>query len=371
MNKKHRRIVVKIGTSTLTGGGTHMLLPQVVDLIRQIAELADSGEKLCIVSSGAIAAGREALEFPELPKAIPVKQMLAAVGQPRLMNIYEQLFEIFGRKVAQILLTREDVCERQRYINARNTINSLLDHGIIPVINENDSIATEEIRIGDNDNLSAMVSNLIEADLLILLTDQEGLFTADPNHSDKAELINQITESDIPAEIWEAAGGSQNDLGTGGMVTKLQAADTARRTGTHVVIAKGNLPNVLLRIAEGEKLGTHINAVVDSMESRKRFMLAGAVQDAAIIIDAGAERAIKMGGSLLPVGITDIYGDFERGDIVHVCGKKNKEYAIGLVNYSSKDANKIKGKQSSEIESVLGFAFGEEVIHHNNMAVLR
>jgi glutamate 5-kinase len=366
-----RRIVVKIGTSTLTGGGSHLLLPQVVDLARQISELTADGEKVSVVSSGAIAVGREALGFPDLAKSIPVKQMLAAVGQPRIMNVYEQLFEIFGCKVAQILLTREDVRDRRRYINARNTLNSLLDHKVIPIINENDSVATEEIQIGDNDNLSALVANLIEADLLILLTDQEGLFTADPVRSEEAELIHRIDDEDIPEEIWKAAGGTQNGLGTGGMLTKLQAADTARRLGTHVVIAKGNLPNVLIRIAAGEELGTQIYSPVDTLESRKRFLLAGAVKYAAIIIDVGAKRALQAGGSLLPVGISDVEGDFNRGDIVPVRGTDGKDHAIGLVNYSSDDVRRIKGKQSGKIEALLGFAFGDEVIHHNNMTVLR
>jgi len=366
-----RRIVVKIGTSTLTGGGTHLLLSRVVDLVRQLAQLNANGEKVCLVTSGAIAAGREALEFPNLPKSIPVKQMLAAIGQPRLMNIYEQLFDIFSCKVAQILLTREDVCDRGRYINARNTINSLLNHGVIPVINENDSVATEEIRIGDNDNLSALVANLIEADLLLLLTDQAGIYTKDPKFTQEAQLIEIIDSPEIPESIWKAAGGSENGLGTGGMVTKLQAADTARRAGTHVIIAQGNLPDVILRLADGEKIGTHITSTVETMESRKRYLLAGATPSAVIIIDAGAKRALQAGGSLLPVGILSVEGDFDRGDIVTVKDVERKVYAIGLSNYSSKAVDKIKGNHSDAIEKVLGFAFGDEVIHHNNMIVLQ
>jgi len=366
-----RRIVVKIGTSTLTGGGAHLLQPLVVDLARQISTLAAAGEKVSVVSSGAIAVGREALGFPDLAKSIPIKQMFAAVGQPRLMNMYERFFEIFGCKVAQILLTREDVRDRRRYINARNTLNSLLDHKVVPIINENDSVATEEIRIGDNDNLSALVANLIEADLLILLTDQEGLFTADPDRSENAELIQRIDGQDIPEEIWKAAGGTQKRLGTGGMLTKLEAAVTARRSGTHVVIAKGNIPNVLLRIAGGEELGTQIYSPFDTIESRKRFLLAGADRHAAIIVDAGAESALRNGGSLLPVGITEVTGDFDQGDIITVKGSDGKDYAIGLVNYSSEEVRKIMGKHSGDIESLLGFAFGDEVIHHNNMTVLR
>jgi glutamate 5-kinase len=342
-----RRIVVKIGTSTLTGGGSHLLLPQVLELARQISKLTANGERVCIVSSGAIAVGREALGFPDLAKSIPIKQM------------------------SQMLLTREDVRDRRRYINARNTLNSLLDHKVIPIINENDSVATEEIRIGDNDNLSALVANLIEADLLVLLTDQEGLFTDDPARSKGAELIHRIDNEEIPEEIWKAAGGTQNGLGTGGMLTKLQAADTARRSGTHVVIAKGNLQNVLIRIAAGEELGTQIYSPVDTLESRKRFLLAGVDKHAAIIIDAGAKRALRTGGSLLPVGISSVKGDFNRGDIVAVRGSDGKNCAIGLVNYSFEEVSRIMGRQSGEIEALLGFAFGDEVIHHNNMTVLQ
>jgi glutamate 5-kinase len=366
-----KRIVVKIGTSTLTGGDTHLLLPQIVELARQISDLIANGNMVCVVSSGAIAVGRQALEFPQLPKSIPVKQMLAAVGQPRLMNVYEQIFAIFDCKVAQILLTSEDIRDRRRYINARNTLSSLLDHNVIPIINENDSVATEEIKIGDNDNLSALVANLIEADLLVLLTDQEGLYTADPNQTESADLIKSIDSERIPEEIWAAAGGTQNGLGTGGMVTKLQAADTARRSGTHVVIAKGDTPNILTRIVQGEALGTQINACVDTLESRKRFLLAGAVPKAAILVDAGAKKALLSGGSLLPVGISGVRGKFDHGDIVHVKDLKDKDYAIGMVNYSSGEILKIKGRQSGEIENILGFAFGDEVIHHNNMTVLR
>ena len=365
------RIVIKVGTTTLTDGGTRLFQPQMVDLVRQIAALHKKGEKVILVSSGAIAVGREMLEFPELPKSIPGKQMLAAVGQPRLMNVYEELFGIYGLKVAQILLTREDIFERTRYINARNTLYSLLDHLIIPIINENDSIATEEIRIGDNDNLSAMVANLIEADLLILLTDQDGLFTKDPRRAKDAQLIHCIDDAEIPKAIWEAAGGSQNGLGTGGMMTKLQAADTARRSGTDVVIAKGDLSDVILRISKGEKIGTRITALVGAMESRKRFMLTGASTDAAVVIDEGAEKAIKTGGSLLPVGIKEVIGNFERGEIIPIKSMDGKDIAIGLINYASLDVETIKGIHSADIEARLGFAFGDEVIHHNNMAVLR
>ena len=369
MDKQYLRIVVKIGTSTLTDGTTNICLPRIVSIAKQFAALVDAGSKPVFVSSGAIAAGREALGNPELPKSIPCKQMLAAVGQPRLMNVYQQTFGIYGLPVAQILLTNEDIHDRKRYLNARNTIESLLMQNVLPIINENDTVATEEIQIGDNDNLSALVANLIEADLLILLTDQDGLYTSDPRKSSKAELIREISSDEIPEAIWEGAGLANGELGTGGMVTKLQAAETARRSGATVVIANGSEPDVISRIASGESIGTRFQPTVDAMESRKRFMLAGAVKGAWITIDKGAAKALKKGGSLLPVGITDVHGQFERGEIIQVKDKTGKEVAAGMVGYSTGEIERIIGKRSDEIEHILGYAYGDEVIHHNNMTV--
>lgn len=369
MNNKAIRIVIKFGTSTLTTGTSRLHMPQIVSLAQQVAQLLEGGSLAALVSSGAIAVGRETLGFPELPKSIPAKQMLAAVGQPRLMNVYEQIFGIYSQKVAQVLLTREDISDRKRYLNARNTLESLLVHGVLPIINENDTVATEEIRIGDNDNLSALVANLIEADLLVLLTDQDGLYTADPKQADGARLINEISGDEIPDQVWESAGGSRGGLGTGGMLTKLQAADIARKSGTTVVIANGGTPNVLNKITAGEKIGTRILPVVDKLESRKRFLLAGAAPGASIRIDQGAVNALRAGGSLLPVGVKEVKGTFERGDIVRVSDAKGKDCAVGLVDYSSEEINRIKGKKSSDIEQILGYAYNDEVIHHNNMIV--
>jgi len=363
------RIIVKIGTSTLTDGSPRLHLPQIVGLAQQIAALSEQGHQVVLVSSGAIAVGKENLGFPELPKSIPGKQMLAAVGQPRLMNVYESIFGIYGKKVAQILLTREDISDRKRYLNARNTLESLLAHGVIPIVNENDTVATEEIRIGDNDNLSAMVANLIEADLLVLLTDQEGLLTADPKKDQNAALINEISGPEISNEIWKYAGGTDGELGTGGMVTKLQAAEAARKTGTRVVIADGRKQNILLEIVRGKQAGTHLLPIVDKIESRKRFLLAGMNTGASIVVDMGAAEAICSGGSLLPVGVVEVKGNFERGDIVRIEDKKGNDRAVGLADYSSSQIKQIKGKKSSEIEKILGYAYGDEVVHHNNMAI--
>jgi glutamate 5-kinase len=233
------RIVIKLGTSSLTNGTTHIAPPFLIDLARQVSQLQTNGHQVVLVSSGAMAAGREKLNFPRLPKDMPAKQMLAAIGQPRLMALYEQIFGLYGMVVAQILLTRADLSHRRRYLNARNTLVALLMQNVIPIINENDTVATEEIRVGDNDNLSALAANLIDADTLILLTDQDGLFTADPRSNPNAELVQTISDEHIPETVWQSAGGTKSGLGTGGMLTKIQAADLARRSGTSCIIANG------------------------------------------------------------------------------------------------------------------------------------
>jgi len=296
--------------------------------------------------------------------------MLSAVGQPRLMGIYDQFFRIYDETVAQVLLTRSDLIDRHRYLNARNTLAALLSLRVIPVINENDTVATEEIRFGDNDNLSALVANLIEADLLVMLTDQPGLFTNDPRRDAGAQLINEINTPEIPPEIWQAAGGTNSGLGTGGMYTKLSAADLARRSGTTVVIAGGNEPDVLLRVAAVEAVGTRLTPVVTTLESRKRYLLAGKKSTGVLQIDDGAVQAILQGSSLLPVGVKDVKGKFERGDTVRVTALSGKDIALGLVNYSAKDLAAFHGRQSAEIERLLGYTFGDEVIHRNNMLLL-
>src|SRR5512143_3254352 len=296
------RLVVKCGTSTLTAGTPHLAPPRLVELAQQVAQLRSHAHDIVVVSSGAVAAGRERLSLAQLPKDLPVKQMLSAIGQPLLMALYEQIFGLYGLTIAQVLLTRTDLADRRRYLNSRNTLTALLEHGIIPIVNENDTVATEEIRVGDNDNLSALVANLLDADLLVLLTDQPGLYTADPERDPTAQLVTDITEPDSAPELWQAAGGTATGLGTGGMITKLQAADLARRSGTTVVIASGSEPNVLMRLAAGEKIGTRFQPVVTSIESRKRYILAGGRASGSIRVDDGAARALRHGSSLLPVG---------------------------------------------------------------------
>jgi glutamate 5-kinase len=332
--------------------------------------LRSEASETILVSSGAIAAGREQLGFPQLPKDMPAKQMLSAVGQPRLMALYEQVFGLYGLTIAQVLLTRADLDDRRRYLNSRNTLTALLGHGIVPIVNENDTVATEEIRVGDNDNLSALVANLIDADLLVLLTDRAGLFTANPAHDPTAQLVTLVTEPDIPLALWQAAGGTGGSLGTGGMVTKLQAADLARRSGARVVIANGSEPNVLTRLAAGEKLGTWFEPVATSVESRKRYILAGGRAPGCASVDDGAAQALRHGGSLLPVGMTAVEGAFERGDTIQVMNAAGREIARGIANYSSGDLVRICGRRSVEIEAILGYTYGDEVIHRNDLVLL-
>jgi glutamate 5-kinase len=364
------RIVVKLGTSTLTAGSARLSLPRMVDLVRQLAHLHTQSYEILLVTSGAIAAGRERLSYPQLPKDIPIKQMLAAVGQPRLMALYEQLFELYGIKVGQVLFTRADLGSRRGYLNSRNTLTALLAQQVIPVINENDTVATEEIRVGDNDNLSALTANLVEADLLIMLTDQPGLFTDDPRRSPDAVLIREVSSPEIPAELWRAAGGSVNALGTGGMVTKLQAADLARRSGATVIIAPGGDADVILRIAAGEAVGTRFQPAAAALESRKRYLLAGGKSRHRLIVDEGAAQALGNGSSLLPAGLVRVEGKFERGDVVRILDEQGDELGRGLVNYSAVDLEKLIGRHSTEIEATLGYIYGEEVVHRNNLVLL-
>ena len=365
-----QRIVVKLGTSTLTGGGKNISPPMLVDLARQVTALQSRGCQVVLVSSGAIAAGREVLGFPTLPRHLPAKQMLAAVGQPRLMAIYEQYFAIYGARVAQVLLVRADFGDRRRYLNARNTFEALLKHGVVPIVNENDTVATEEIRFGDNDNLSAQVANLVEADLLVLLTDQDGLYTADPRLDPGARLIREVGPEPFAQDLWQSAGGAANGLGTGGMLTKLEAADFARHAGTAVVIARGSEPDVLLRLVGGEALGTRLAPVVNKLEARKRYILSGSRAAGEIEVDAGAARALAHGGSLLPAGMVRVTGDFGRGDTVRVIAADGRVLAVGLAGYAAEDLARLCGKQSAQIEALLGYTFGDEVIHRNNMILL-
>lgn len=363
------RLVIKIGTSTLTAGTNRLSPPALVDLARQIANLRTAGNEVVLVTSGAVATGREALGFPQLPKDIPAKQMLAAVGQPRLIAVYERIFALYGITVAQVLLTRADLDNRRSYLNARNTLSALLSHHLLPIVNENDTVATEEIRVGDNDNLSKLVANLIEADMLIPLTYQPGLFTADPRHDPAARLIRDVLTDEIPPSLWVAARGMSSGVGTGGMVTKLQAADLARRSGTTVIVAQGSDPEVLTRLAAGEHIGTRFRALDSAIDSRRRFLLAGSAAGC-LAVDDGAAQALRRGGSLLPVGVAAVEGNFERGDTVRVLDSSGRELARGMVNYRAADLSRLLRRHSDDIEGLLGYHYGDEAIHHNDLVLL-
>ncbi len=364
-----KRIVVKVGTSVLTGGTRQLSLPNMVELVRQCAELHHRGHDVIVCTSGAVAVGRARLGFPDLPATVANKQMLAAVGQSRLMLTWERFFEIYGIHIGQILLTYGDVESRHRFLNAQDTLNTLLEHRIIPVINENDAVATDEIKIGDNDNLSALVAVLANADLLIMLTDLPGLFTADPREHPDAQLIREVNV--IDENLLALAGGSRSGLGVGGMATKLQAAAVARRAGADAVIASGTEPNVITRIVGGEALGTRFPALDTPPENRKRWILAGVTHTGRLVVDKGAADALsKRGSSLLPAGIVAVHGTFDRGDTVAIYNEHNGEIARGIVRYTSDDLKQIKGCHSESIAERLGYTYGAVVVHRNDMIVL-
>ncbi|NLT74263.1 MAG: glutamate 5-kinase [Chloroflexi bacterium] len=363
------RIVVKVGTSTLTAGTPRLNPPRMVSLARQIRELTDRGAAVILVTSGAQQAGREHLNPSGQHKSIPFKQMLAAVGQSRLMSLWERYFELYDLTVAQILLTRQDIEDRLRYLNVRDTFNGLLQRGIVPVINENDAVATDEIRVGENDSLAAMVANLIEADLLILLTDTDGLYTADPSEDPAARLIERVQT--IDEGIYQLAHGSRSGMGSGGMYTKIAAAEIAVHSGTTVAIANGSRENVLAGLLDGAVPATWFPVHITPAEGRQRWMLAQSVIPGTVYIDDGACQALtELGRSLLPVGIHRVEGTFSRGEIISVRNGSGREIARGLANYGSDDLQRIMGQQSGRHADILGYDYGPEFIHRNNMAVI-
>lgn len=360
------RLIIKLGTSVLTSGSQHLDRVHMAEIVRQCAVLHSQGHQLIVCTSGAIAAGRERLSHPALPDTLAAKQMLAAVGQSRLMHVWESLFQMHEIHVGQVLLTRADVTDRHRFLNARDTLQTLLDHRIIPIINENDAVATAEIKVGDNDNLSALVALLTEAELLLLLTDQPGLFTADPRTHPDAELIPEVHA--IDDTLRRMAGVSVSGLGVGGMATKLQAADVARRAGADVVIASGHAPDVILRTVARENLGTRFPALDTPLANRKRWIFAGPAPSGILVIDAGATRALSQhGSSLLPAGITTVSGTFERGDTVSIRGPHQADLARGITRYDSADLERIQGRQSDEIVQILGYAYGPVAVHRNDL----
>lgn len=367
------RLVVKLGTSVLTAGTDRLNRPYMVGLARQVAVLHARGVQVLLVSSGAVAAGRERLAATPQPKArasVPLKQMLAAVGQSRLMHLYEQLFELYGLQVAQALLTRDDLRDRRRYLNARNTLTLCLERDIVPIVNENDAVVTAEIRVGDNDNLSALVAGLVDADTLLILTDIAGLYSADPRSDPSARLIAEVPL--IDEHIWAIAGGAGSARGTGGMRTKIQAADLATRSGTTVVIASGMEPDVILRVAADERLGTRFPATATHPDARRRWILAETARSSRLIVDDGAVNAlVRQGKSLLPAGIAAVEGDFDRGQTVRIYAPDSREIARGLVQYRAADLRAIKGLRSTQIAEALGYDYGPEVVHRDDMVILQ
>lgn len=366
---RYHTLVIKLGTSVLTGGSDKLDRAHMVELVRQCAALHKKGHRIVVCSSGAVAAGREHLGYPELESTLASKQMLAAVGQSHLMQTWEQLFNLYGLHVGQLLMTRADFDDRERFLNGRDTLRTLLDSRIIPVINENDAVATSEIKVGDNDNLSAMVANMAEADCLLLLTDQTGLFTSDPRKDPNAQLIPEVKT--IDETLRSIAGDSVSGLGTGGMSTKLEAADAARRGGCDVVICSGHTPEAISRIADGQSVGTRFPALETPLARRKRWIFSGPPPAARIVVDAGAAKAVcERGSSLLPKGIMRISGEFERGDGVLVEDTKGRAIARGVARYGSADLARIMGQHSDGISDILGYDYGSVAIHRNDLVLV-
>jgi len=365
----YNRIVIKAGTNVLTGGTDVLDLQIMSSLARQIGAMRMKGKDVLLVTSGAIAAGRQTFGSGNTGKDVPFRQVLAAIGQSRLMHIYEDMFSEQGITVAQALISRGDILNREGYLNVRNTILALLDLNVVPIINENDVVSVDELGVrvfGDNDSLSAMLSNLIDADLLIVLSDISGLYTSDPHLSNDAALITRVDKIDDAIEA--LAGTGHGVRGTGGMQAKLEAIKFATSSGVAVVIANGTEDEVISRIEDGESIGTFFAPTSSKMESRKRWMLSVASKECQIIVDEGAAKAIKDGnGSLLSPGITRVEGDFGRGDIIIVTDHKGVNIACGISSYSSSDIESIKGIRSEQIRSVLGYEYGEEVVHRNNL----
>jgi len=366
---KRKTIVVKLGTSVLTSGTTKLDRAHMVEIVRQCAVLHKLGHRIIVVTSGAIAAGKEHLNMPDIEPTIANKQMLAAVGQGQLVREWENLFKIYGLHVGQMLLTRADLDDKVRFLNARDTLNTLLHHRIIPLINENDAVATREIKVGDNDNLSALVGLLADADQLLLLTDQIGLFTADPRNNPDAKLIPEIDK--ITDELHALAGGSIGGLGTGGMATKIESASVAHRAGIEVVIASGHRKNVILDAAENKPVGTRFVSQHSSLEARKNWIFAGSRVAGKIIVDQGAQQALlESGSSLLAKGIIATEELFLRGYVVVICNQAGEQLARGVVRYKSIDIDKIKGLHSDQIEATLGYEHGTVVIHRDDLVLL-
>ncbi|MBZ0131304.1 MAG: glutamate 5-kinase [Rhodocyclaceae bacterium] len=362
-----RRLVVKVGSALVTNDGAGLAIEFIAEIARQIAALRAEGRQVLLVSSGAIAAGMQRLGWCVRPHALYELQAAAAVGQMGLVQIYETCFSQHGLKSAQILLTHEDLTDRLRYLNARSTLTTLLEMGVVPIINENDTVVTDEIKFGDNDTLGALVANLVEAEVLVILTDQAGLFSADPRKHPAATLVSEHRADDPALEAM--AGGAGSRIAKGGMLTKVRAAQRAARSGAHTLIASGREADVLPRLAQGEVLGTLLVASATPLAARKQWLADHLQLAGSLILDEGAAKALASGRSLLPIGVTAVEGNFERGEAVACLSVDGREIARGLVNYSSSEARRIARKPSAEIETVLGYVDEPELIHRNNLVL--
>ena len=363
-----RRIVVKIGSSSVTAEGRGLDHDVIDSWARQIVALRTGGKQVLLVSSGAIAEGMQRLGWKRRPHQIHELQAAAAVGQMGLAQAYEASFRARGLQTAQVLLTHTDLADRARYLNARSTLVTLLGLGVVPVINENDTVVTDEIKFGDNDTLGALVANLVEADALIILTDQAGLYSEDPRHNPNASVISEAVAGDPSLE--SMAGGAGSGTARGGMLTKVLAAKRAARSGAHTIIAASREPDVLIRLAQGEAIGSQLTAGTGVLTARKQW-LAGQLQcKGQVILDEGAARALTIAGkSLLPIGVTGVNGEFQRGDVVACVDKTGREVARGLVNYSSAQSRLIARRPTADIENILGFIEEPELIHRDNLVL--
>ncbi len=365
--KQVKRVVIKVGSGVLVGQDG--VDPTIIEaLVVDICKVVEQGYEVLLVSSGAVATGKGDLGIVGRPPTIPLKQAAAAIGQSRLMRYYKDAFRGCGRRVAQILLTRDDLANRRRFLNARNTLMTLLEYGIIPIINENDTVVVDEIRFGDNDNLSALVTNLAESDLLVILSDVDGLYDSNPRTNPHARLISRIEH--ITPEIEAMAGGAGSEVGTGGMATKIEAAKRASLYGVSTVIVNGRQPHVLPRLFAGEDLGSWFLPAVDRLNARKHWIAFTKKTRGRLLLDEGACHALAdKGKSLLPSGIIEVEGNFERGDAVRLCDADGREFARGIINYSQAELVRIQGHNSQEIEALLGYQYGAEVVHRDNLVL--
>lgn len=363
-----RRLVVKVGSALVTNNGAGLDHGFMAECARQIACLHEDNREVLLVSSGAIAAGMQRLGWSKRPHAMHDLQAAAAVGQMGLIRAYEDTFAGLGLKTAQVLLTHEDLSDRKRYLNARNTLQALLEYGVVPIINENDTVVTDEIKFGDNDTLGALVANLVEADALLILTDQLGLYTADPRRDATATLISEGRADDRNYE--SMAGGAGSGISRGGMITKIRAAQRAARSGAHTAIVSGREKDALLRVCGGESIGTLLYATDSPLAARKQWLADHLQLAGSLVLDDGAIRALRDGRSLLPIGVVTVEGEFERGAAVACRTSDGHEVARGLVNYSCSEARRIARHGTEEIEQLLGYIEEVELIHRDNLVVL-